>query len=100
MHGQGGTAWRYHSGIAIAFWDTTDDAPIASILVTPPFDGSTEQGFRLGDSQARFRDLYQGYPISSYPNQCQIMLKKATYLIVDFDQQDRATSIHYVQDAP
>ena len=101
VHGQGGTEWTYQSGITIDFWDNTADSPAASLLITPPFDGSTREGFGLGDSQTKFKEVYrENKLLVTAANQYQITIARGISLITQFDEQGQAVAIHYVQDAP
>jgi hypothetical protein len=103
-HGLGTPEWHYANGLMVRVTAPTSPAhpdTVWEIIVRPPFTGATATGFRLGDSEARFRQLYRTFPMMARQvRQLQIVAPDGTLLGVLFDTHGKATSFIFANNRP
>lgn len=98
-HGVGLPEWHFANGLIIDLSGPEDIGVVRGISASVPFDGKTPEGFGLGDTKARFEEIYKQFSISSFqPDQLQITDGKGLYLSVKFDSNDRAEIINILRE--
>lgn len=95
-HGVDWPQWEYANGLTIIIGAgmPTDPGP-AIIQARPPFDGSTAEGFRLGETEARFRQIYHQFSINSRDDPPQVWIDDGYGILLNvvFDEQGKAKLI-------
>ena len=98
-HGLGTPEWQYANGLTVQLTAPHNPArpdTIWEIVAGLPFAGATTTGFRLGDSEAQCRTLYQGLTITALQvRQLQIEAADGTLLGVSFDPNGKATLLTF-----
>lgn len=90
-HSVGTREWIFQQGLIIDLWGMQDDSPIRLITASPPFDGATAEGFRLGDSSDTFKKIYEDFSIQ-YSSRTQLAIDdgQGSRLSVEFDASGQA----------
>lgn len=97
--GVGLPEWHFANGLIIDLSGPEDIGVVRGISASAPFDGKTPEGFGLGDTKARFEEIYKQFSISSFqPDQRQITDGQGLYLSVKFDSNDKAEIINILRE--
>lgn len=79
-HGMGSPQWEYSNGLVVYLRFPTarqDPDEVWEVIARSPFAGATAEGYRLGDSEARFRSIYRDFPITPFPQVSQLRIRDA-----------------------
>jgi hypothetical protein len=94
-HAVGSPEWEFTNGLIVNLGGLEENSPVRRITATPPFDGSTAEGFRLGDTKEQFMSIYEDFPVVDLTNRSQVQIDdgQGTYMNVQFDEDGKATYI-------
>jgi hypothetical protein len=100
--GTGLLQWIYPNGVSVEFGEgppiTTSLVEI--ILIQAPFQGSTGESVRIGDSRDAFRKAYAAYPLDEFGTYVRLSDDDGIRIFADFDSRDRLTAVEMFQDVP
>lgn len=101
-HGVGSPQWHFANGLIIDLTGPEGIGDIRSIDARAPFDGKTPEGFGIGDSKERFKQLYAVFPImdTSSPGQDQLQItdQHGLYMSATFDEAGNAKYINVLRE--